>query len=84
MTKNDIFEMVKNLLMEWVSEVDPSAIRPEVSLRDLGADSVERADLIIETMEALQLKVPLSEFGSLKNIQELVDFLHARIPVERM
>ncbi len=83
MTKDEIFSIIRSRLQDILPDIDPDQIMPEESMRDLGADSVERADVIIETMEELELKIPLNELGGLKNLQELVDFLHARIEAER-
>lgn len=77
-SKAEIFRIIKTNLLELLPDLDPSLIVPEESMKNLGANSIDRADVIIQTMEALALKFPLHELGKLTNIQGLVDELHAR------
>jgi polyketide biosynthesis acyl carrier protein len=78
MTSETIFATIKDNIIAVLPDLDQSRIVPQVSLRDLGANSVDRADIIIQTMEALNVKFPLHEVAGVKNIQGLVDFLRAR------
>jgi polyketide biosynthesis acyl carrier protein len=65
------------VVAEIIPDIEPERIKPEESLRDLGANSVDRMDIVIEVMEELKLKIPLVEFGKVNNIQGLVDLLHS-------
>lgn len=78
MTKEEIFEVVKRNLLEILPDIDSTRIDPLESMRDLGANSIDRADVVIQSMEALHLKFPLHELGSVANIKGLIDFLHAQ------
>jgi polyketide biosynthesis acyl carrier protein len=49
-------------------------------MKELGANSIDRADVVLQSMEALGVTFPLNELAGVDNIQGLVDFLHARIP----
>ena len=77
-SKAEIFEIIKNNLLELLPDLDPAKIVPEESMKNLGANSIDRADVIIQTMETLALKFPLHELGKLTNIQGLVDDFHTR------
>ncbi|MEM7393659.1 MAG: acyl carrier protein [Verrucomicrobiota bacterium] len=79
-SKDDILQEIKTSLLEILPDLDPASIVPDRSMKDLGANSIDRADVIIQTMEAFDLKFPLHELGALKNIGELVDDLHRRLP----
>ena len=46
------------------------------NLTDLGANSVDRVEVVIYSLEELRLKVPPSELQGLRNIGALVDLLH--------
>lgn len=81
MTKDDVFGIIKAQLLSIQPDLDPNRVTPNASMRDLGVNSVDRADVIIQSMEALRLKVRLHEVGSLKDLQELVNFFHARLPL---
>jgi polyketide biosynthesis acyl carrier protein len=44
--------------------------------KDLGANSIDRMDIVTQTMEDLAIKIPLVELAKVQNIQELVDLLY--------
>ena len=78
-TKEEIFELLKSNLLEIVPDINPDQVQPAVSMKDLGANSIDRVDVILQTIEALGLKFPLHELGELKNMQALVDNLYGRL-----
>jgi polyketide biosynthesis acyl carrier protein len=80
MTKEEIFLIVKANIEEVLPdlELDLDSIRLEDSLKELGANSIDRMEITVLSMEALGLKVPLVEFGQVSNLQGLVDLLHAK------
>ncbi len=78
MTKQQIFELIKNSIREIVPEINADTVKIEQSLRDLGVNSIDRVDIIIMTMENLNIKMPLVEFGKLKNIDGIVDLLYEK------
>lgn len=82
MQKTGIFAIIKRKLLEVLPDLEPAAIVPEESMRNLGANSIDRVDVVIETMEELRLNIPLSQLGHIKNLQELVDFFHERMGAE--
>ncbi|OKP52611.1 acyl carrier protein [Serratia marcescens] len=77
-SKEDIFNIIVNNLLETLPHLDAGAITQEHSMRDLGANSIDRADILLSSMEAINVIFPLHEAASLKNIGELVNFLHAK------
>ena len=82
MNKHEVFELVKRNILEVLPDVDEMKVIPDVSMRDLGANSIDRADILILTMEALRLKFPLAELGPVKDLRGLVDFLHGKLAAE--
>jgi polyketide biosynthesis acyl carrier protein len=48
-------------------------------LRDLGANSVDRSEIIMMTLESLDLKVQLVEVARAENIGELASILHGKL-----
>ena len=78
MTKEEVFQVVKRNLIEILPSLNEININPLKSMKDLGANSIERVDVIIGTMEELNLRFPPHELGGLDNIQSLVDTLHSR------
>ncbi|AIQ47423.1 hypothetical protein R70723_17150 [Paenibacillus sp. FSL R7-0273] len=79
MSKEQIFEIMKDKMLDILPDLDAQRISREVSMKDLGANSIDRFDIISDTMDELQLKIPLVQFGNLKNIGEVVDYLHENL-----
>ncbi|WP_024834504.1 acyl carrier protein [Ruminiclostridium josui] len=78
MTKQEIFCIIKENILEILPDLPEESITIEESLKNLGANSIDRMDIIVDTIERLQLKIPLVEFGMLKNIGEIVDLLYEK------
>ncbi len=74
-----IFAVVKENVLEILEEVDEEAISMEISLKDLGANSLDRAEIATGSMEDLGLSFPMRELAKIKNIGELVKFLEAKV-----
>ncbi|HTH50074.1 MAG TPA: acyl carrier protein [Candidatus Limnocylindria bacterium] len=74
-----IFEIVKGNILAVLPELESAGIQPASSMRDLGLNSIDRADVVINSMEQLELKIPLSEVAAMKNIQDLVGLFQARL-----
>jgi polyketide biosynthesis acyl carrier protein len=79
MTEAEVFEIVKAKIIEVLGDHVPSAkIRHDVSLSDLGANSLDRMEVVSLSMQALALRFPVRELGKVSNIGELVVALHER------
>lgn len=76
MTKEQIFEVVKNHIIDTLEEIDEAEIEAHKSMKDLGANSLDIVEIVSCSMRELKVKVPRSELQKLQNIQELVDLLH--------
>lgn len=72
MDEQQIFTLIKQKITEVIPELSNREISINDSLRELGANSVDRAEILIESMSALELKVPLIDFGAAKNIADIV------------
>lgn len=49
------------------------------SLRDLGANSIDRSEIVMMTLESLNLSIPLIEIAKAENIGELATLLSNKI-----
>lgn len=78
MNKDDIMMLIKSHCCELIPELKGCEIRLSDTLEDLGANSMDRADIIMMTMEAMSLKIPRVELFRTKNIGELVDVLYEK------
>jgi polyketide biosynthesis acyl carrier protein len=78
MTNEEIFAIIKRNLLEILPDLDGDSIRSDQSMKDLGANSVDRMDVVIQTKEELGLTFPLHELGGVENLQGLIDFFSAK------
>lgn len=78
MTTEDVLEVVRASTAK-ILEVDTSAMTLDGTLSDLGANSVDRADIVTQSMLELRVKVPAREFAQIKDIRSLVSVLQSHI-----
>jgi polyketide biosynthesis acyl carrier protein len=81
MTRSEIFELVRRNLLGVLPELDPASVDEEKSMKDLGANSIDRADVVIQTMEQLGVKLQISELAEAKNLRGLVDILFEKVRI---
>jgi acyl carrier protein len=68
MSRDEIFEKVKDVLVDALS-VDDDEIKPEATLmRDLGAESIDFLDIVFRLEKAFEIKVPREELFPAENI----------------
>jgi polyketide biosynthesis acyl carrier protein len=77
-TKDEILAVIRRHLLDILGKLSPEDVRLDISMRDLGANSIDRVEVILQTMAELSLKIPLVEFGEVSNIGELVDLLYEK------
>jgi polyketide biosynthesis acyl carrier protein len=76
MTKADIFAIIQGNLQEVLPRLHPEQIRPEVSMRDLGANSIDRADVVVKSMADCELKIPLIRLAKVNNLAGIVEVFY--------
>ena len=74
----EIFALVRSNIYEVLPDVEGREIKPDDRLADLGANSVDRAEIVMLAMEALSLHIQRVELSGVKNVGELVDALYAK------
>lgn len=73
----DTFERVKNIIVEQL-DVDAAEVVPTASFRDdLGADSLDVAELIMELEDNFGLEISDEEAEKISKVQEVVDYIEA-------
>ena len=75
MNRDAIFEVVKANVLKVLPELRGEEITPDKSLVELGANSIDRVEVSMYSMEALNLKIPRLEFHGIRNLAGLVDLL---------
>lgn len=79
MSKEHVFEVVKNIITEILPDVDPAEITIEKQLKDIGANSIDRMEIVTMSMRELDIKIPLMSFAGVSNIEGMVDVLHKNL-----
>jgi polyketide biosynthesis acyl carrier protein len=75
MTSDQIMAALRRNVVDVVPEVDPTYVQYGRSLAELGCNSLDRADIVTQTMAELGITVPVAEFGRVRDITELVALL---------
>ncbi|WP_394832288.1 acyl carrier protein [Pendulispora rubella] len=81
-TKDEIFGVVRGHILEILTKLAPADVRSDVSMKTLGANSIDRVEVIVKSMADLALKIPLMEFSNVSNIGELVDVFYEKMQVK--
>lgn len=79
MTIDDIFKILVNHTREVLPEVEDHDFLMKDSLRELGANSIDRSEIIMLTLETLSLSIPLIAVAKAENMGELAGLLHAKM-----
>ncbi|KXZ15036.1 poly(3-hydroxyalkanoate) depolymerase [Bacillus nakamurai] len=79
MNKERIFEMLQRNIYEVLPELEGRELSFEDRLADLGADSVDRAEIITMMLEDLSLQIPRVELTGVTNIGELAEKLYEKV-----
>ncbi len=78
--RDRVFQVIAESAKEVLPNLASHSFQFSDSLKALGANSIDRADVIMMTLERLELKVPLVELAKAENIGALADLLAAKLP----
>ncbi|WP_136667784.1 acyl carrier protein [Flavobacterium sp. H122] len=73
--KNEILNLIKENLIEIMPELEGKEVSEDETLVNLGANSIDRGELITLTLERLDLDVSRIEFVGAHTINELADLI---------
>ncbi|HEJ3362319.1 TPA: acyl carrier protein [Pseudomonas aeruginosa] len=79
MTREQIFELIVHHVRQVIPTLANHAFTRSDRLRDLGANSVDRAEIVMLVLESLSLSIPRVELFGPRNIGELADLIHTRL-----
>jgi polyketide biosynthesis acyl carrier protein len=77
-SQESIYEVIVNHTREIVPGLEEHPFKMSDSLRALGANSIDRADIIMMTLETLEKNIPLNELAKAENIGELARLIHEK------
>jgi polyketide biosynthesis acyl carrier protein len=75
----DIVSIIAKHTGAIVPELRDHQFRGEDRLSELGANSIDRAEIVVLTLSSLSLRIPLVATLQARNIGELAELLHARL-----
>ena len=79
MDKDKILSLIRKHTREVAPELEDAPLEATDSLKTLGVDSVNRAEILMMVMEDLSLNVPRVELAGAQNIGELADLFVAKL-----
>lgn len=79
MTKQEILELIKRHTYDVIPELVNHSFKPTDRLKDLGANSVDRVEIIMMTMESLLLNIPRIELFGAETIGDLADIFYDKL-----
>lgn len=71
MTKDDVYRVLVSNILEVAYDLSEEDILPSHHLRDLGLNSIFRSEIIMMTLEALDVNIPLVHLSGARNLEEL-------------
>lgn len=78
MDRTEIFEKVKDIIVEQLSVDDPDRIKPDTSLtKDLEADSLYVVEVIMAIEEEFGIEIPDEDAEKFLCVDDIVDFVEA-------
>lgn len=74
-SREHVAAVLRDVLATILPEVPPSLVTGDKHLRDLGADSVDRVEIVLSLMERLHVDQPMSSFSDVPHIDALIELL---------
>ena len=76
MTKEDIKQVVLDIIADIAPDEDLSAVKPEVRLRDqLSLDSMDFLDIVMELRKRHRIQIPEQDYPELATMASTVKYL---------
>ena len=79
MNKEQILEVIIKNTREVIPELLEHEFKHDDRLADLGANSVDRAEIVAMTIEELSLQISRVELAVAKNIGELAEVIYGKL-----
>lgn len=79
MTQDEIFKIITQHVREVMPGLEDHEFEVDQALKDLGANSMDRSEIVMMSLESLQLNIPLVKLATVSNLGELARTLHEQI-----
>ena len=71
-----VFDRVKEIIVDELG-VDAEAVTIDSTLEDLGADSLDAVELIMQIEEEFEVEIPDEVASNMKTVKDIVDYIEA-------
>ncbi|RAM51073.1 acyl carrier protein [Mastigocladus laminosus UU774] len=79
MSQADIFEKVKEIVVEQLG-VEPEQVTPQANFaNDLGADSLDTVELVMALEEEFDIEIPDEAAEKITTVQEALDYIDKEV-----
>jgi acyl carrier protein len=75
--RQETAQKISAIVAEKLS-IDKNSIKPESTLQDLGADSLDMVEIIMQIEEDFGIQINDEEAEKLNTMAEVVDYVHER------
>ncbi len=75
MTQEEIFEKVKNIIIEQLGVTETSVTMEASFIDDLGADSLDLVELIMALEEEFDTEIPDADAEKVVTVGDVVDYI---------
>ncbi len=76
MEREEIFAVITNHCREVIGTLDNHSFHLNDRMKELGANSIERAEIITLTLESLALDIPRVELSGAETIGDLTEVVY--------
>ena len=75
MNREEVFTVLKSNILAVLTDTDESRLQEEVTLLELGANSLDRMDIVLNTAQDLNLRIPTRDLVAPATLGSLTDLL---------
>ncbi|TRU20853.1 MAG: acyl carrier protein [Microcystis aeruginosa Ma_QC_B_20070730_S2] len=80
MSKADIFDRVKKVVVEQLEVEDPDTVTPEASFaNDLKADSLDVVELVMALEEEFDIEIPDEDAEQIDTVGKAADYINEKV-----
>jgi len=76
--KAQILKTIIENACEVLPHLEEHNFQPDDALKNLGANSIDRSEIVMMTLESLSLNIPLVEMAAAENIGELSEIIYEK------
>jgi polyketide biosynthesis acyl carrier protein len=81
MEVGEVFELIAGCTREVVPGLENHIFRQHDRLEALGANSIDRAEIVAAVLESLRLNLPRTAVFGTRNVGELAALIHAKLSI---